>query len=82
MEVYNQGSEIENDHVDGDEIAIERSPASVVVASGRGSRGEMVLGTGMTGARLRLRRFKDTYFRVTVVNDLGREAWPNGVWLD
>jgi len=77
-----QGPKIYDIRVDGDEIAVECSPASVVVASGRGSRGEKALGTGMTGARLPLRRFKNAYFRVTVVDDHGRKAWSNAVWLD
>lgn len=77
-----QGPALHDIRVERDEIVVESSPASAVVVSGQGSRSERVLGKGLTEARLPLRRFRDAWFRVSVVDDHGRRAWSNPVWLD
>lgn len=77
-----QGPEIHDVRIDGDEIVVACSPASVIVAQGRGSRVKYVKGEGMTEGRLPLDRFKDSFFRITVRDGQGLKAWSNPVWLD
>jgi len=77
-----QGPEIHDVRVDGDEIVVACSPASLIIAQGRGSRVKYLKGEAMTEGRLPLDRFKDSFFRVTVRDDQGLKAWLNPVWLD
>ena len=76
-----QGPDIHDLRVEDDEVVVECSPAATVVISGRGSRAAKVMGRGLTGARLPLKRFRDAYFRITVIDELGRKAWSNAVWM-
>ncbi|MDP6854084.1 MAG: hypothetical protein QF598_01135 [Arenicellales bacterium] len=62
-------------------MAVECSPASTVMICGRGSRADKAMGKGLQSARLPLARFQRSYFRITVVDDAGRKAWPNPVLL-
>jgi hypothetical protein len=36
----------------------------------------------MRSATLPLKRFKDSWFRITVIDEAGRRAWSNPFWLD
>ena len=76
-----QGPEIHHIGVDGGDIAVACSPASVIAAQGRGSRTAFAKGDGLTQCRLPLKRFKDTHFRITVRDAECRRAWSNPVWL-
>ena len=77
-----QGPILENIERVGDEILVECSAVDAIMVTGRGSRAEKVLGTGLTSARLPLECFADAFFRVTVVDGDGRKAWSNPVWLN
>lgn len=77
-----QGPEIHDVHVDGEEIVVACSPASVLIAQGRGSRVEYLKGEGLTEGQLPLKRFENSFFRITVRDDQGLKAWSNPVWLD
>jgi len=77
-----QGPILENIERVEDEILVECSAVDAIMVTGRGSRAEKVLGTGLTSARLPLERFADAFFRVTVVDGDGRKAWSNPVWLN
>ena len=77
-----QGPTFENIECIGDEILVECSPVNAVMVTGRGSRAEKLLGKDLTSARLPLARFSDTFFRVTVVDNAGKKAWSNPVWLN
>tara|TARA_B100001142_G_scaffold70635_1_gene71077 strand:+ start:134 stop:898 length:765 start_codon:yes stop_codon:yes gene_type:complete len=77
-----QGPIFENIECVGDEILVECSPVNAVMVTGRGSRAEKLLGKDLTSARLPLARFSDTFFRVTVVDNAGKKAWSNPVWLN
>ena len=77
-----QGPTFENIECVGDGILVECSPVNAVMVTGRGSRAEKLLGKDVTSARLPLARFSDTFFRVTVVDNAGKKAWSNPVWLN
>lgn len=77
-----QGPDIHAIGIDGDEIVVECSAAKAIIAVGRGSASESLLGTDLGKARLALAKFrKGGYFRVIVIDAEGRRAWSNPVWL-
>ena len=75
-----QGPHIHDIQIDHDKVIVECSPANAVIISGRGSRATKTLGSGLTQVCLPLERFRNTYFRITVVDDRNRKAWSNPVW--
>ncbi|SFV38680.1 hypothetical protein SAMN05216456_3559 [Devosia crocina] len=68
--------------IEGDEIVVECSPAAVITAGGTAARRAAEMGIGLTGARFPRAKFDGGFFRITVVDDRGRKAWSNPVWLD
>lgn len=77
-----QGPEIFDVRIEGSHVEISSSPAAFVSAVGRGAISVKKSGNGLTQCRLPLGRFKDSYFRITVIDDQGRRAWTNPIWLD
>ena len=78
-----QGPELHAIAVQGEEIVIECSPASAVMALGRGTAGLAAYGSALRSARLPLEKFRaGGHFRIVVVDAEGRRAWSNPVWLD
>ena len=50
---------------------------------GRGSAEAAVFGDGLRGARLPLARMKPGgHVRVVVIDERGKRAWSNPLWLD
>ncbi len=76
-----QGPEIHDIRIEADEAVVISSPAATVQAVGRGSRSLKVMGEELTEARFALKRFADSYLRITVVDAAGRKAWSNPIWL-
>lgn len=77
-----QGPELNDITIDGDRLRVACSPAKAIFLSGRGSAHGALLGEGLTEAELPIAAFKGGYCRVTVVDDLGKRAWSNPIWLD
>jgi hypothetical protein len=78
-----QGPEIHALQVSSTEVIVECSPASSIIALGRGSAGAFSTAPGQRSARLPLDKFrKGGWLRVVVVDEAGRRAWSNPVWLD
>ena len=78
-----QGPQIHALAIGRDEVAVECSPASTIMALGRGSGSATVFGDGLRAARLPLQALKPGgYVRLVVVDAQGRRAWSNPVWLD
>jgi hypothetical protein len=79
-----QGPEIADVAVADDraEVRVACSPATTVAITGRGSRSESLRGTALEEAVFPLRRFAGSYFRATVIDERGRRAWSNPIWLD
>lgn len=78
-----QGPEIHALQVSSTEVIVECSPASSIIALGRGSAGAFSHGPGQRSARLPIDKFrKGGWLRVVVVDEAGRRAWSNPVWLD
>lgn len=77
-----QGPTIETVAIDGDNVEVRCSPARAISIMGRASKSESTMGEAMTSATFPIRRFKGSWFRVTVIDGDGRRAWSNPVWLE
>lgn len=76
-----QGPELHEIAIEGDEIRVSCSPARAIFATGRGSTSRHLRGEGLTYASFPLEPFAGSYVRITVVDDAGKRAWSNPVWL-
>ena len=77
-----QGPEIHDIAVRDQRVVISCSPATSVFVTGRAQLSQNLHGAGITHCDFSLRKFAGSYFRVTVIDDAGRRAWTNPVWLD
>ena len=78
-----QGPEIHALEVGRDDVAVECSPASIVMLLGRGSAAVAERGDALRRVRIGLGAVKrGGHVRVVVVDAQGRRAWSNPVWLD
>lgn len=76
-----QGPELHDVSIEGDQIRVACSPARAIYATGRGSASRFLLGTDLTEATFPLEPFAGAYVRITVVDDTGKRAWSNPIWL-
>ncbi|TKT82427.1 CehA/McbA family metallohydrolase [Aquamicrobium sp. LC103] len=77
-----QGPEIHHIDVGLDSIVVSCSPAWNIIASWQGKFASRSIGYGQTEAKLDRRALGDAdYFIVTVVDESGRKAWSNPIWL-
>lgn len=76
-----QGPELHEIAIEGDEIRVNCSPARAIFATGLGSASRHLRGEGLTCATFPLEPFTGSYVRITVVDDAGKRAWSNPVWL-
>ncbi|MEZ5728450.1 MAG: CehA/McbA family metallohydrolase [Burkholderiaceae bacterium] len=78
-----QGPQIHAIRCDAESITVECSPASAVIALGRGARHGFVHGDALCHAQIDVAPFRaGGYFRIVVRDADGRRAWSNPVWLD
>lgn len=77
-----QGPTIHDLEIDDEAVTVRCSPAGVVSLMGRGSKSETKIGGGLEQVTLPIRRFKGSWFRVTVIDAGGKRAWSNPIWLD
>ncbi|MBC8268809.1 MAG: CehA/McbA family metallohydrolase [Rhodospirillaceae bacterium] len=77
-----QGPEIFDVRISEGHVDIECSPVDFVSAVGRGALSVQKNNQGMTHCRLPLSRFKDSYFRISLRDELDRRAWSNPIWRD
>jgi hypothetical protein len=75
-----QGPHIDGITVTGDVLEVECSPASAIMALGRGSASAVTLGADLTRAQLSIAQLKSGYARIVVVDERGRKAWSNPMW--
>lgn len=76
-----QGPLIENVVVDGDFVEIACSSAFQISLVGRASKNEKISGLGMTSARLPWRKFEGDWCRLVVIDEAGKIAWSNPIYL-
>jgi hypothetical protein len=76
-----QGPEIHDIQIDETTVTVRCSPASVIALQGRGSKSQREMGDQLQMATLPLKRFEASWFRVTIIDEQGRRAWSNPIWL-
>jgi hypothetical protein len=76
-----QGPTIEEVTIADGEVRIACSPVRAIFASGPAWLSRHQRGDGITHASFDVEPFADSYVRLTVVDDLGRKAWVNPIWL-
>jgi hypothetical protein len=68
--------------IPGDVVTIRCSPAERIFVVGKGSQATSAYGNGITGAEIKIDRFKSPYIRVIVRDTFGRRAWSNAIWQE
>lgn len=76
-----QGPTIESIEIDNGTLRVTTSSARLIVVSGRAAASRVVRGPAVTEAALSVEPFAGSYCRVTVVDESGRRAWSNPIWL-
>jgi hypothetical protein len=77
------GAELRDIRQDGDDLIVECAPAVSVIVSGKGANRATLTGNCIEAGRFDLGRFQhDGYCRVMVIDESGKKAWSNPIWLD
>jgi hypothetical protein len=63
-------------------VTVETSPVASVQVSGRAQRTRDFHGRAITTCTLSLDRVQNDHFRVTVIDEYGKRAWSNPIWID
>ncbi|MEM1277115.1 MAG: CehA/McbA family metallohydrolase [Pseudomonadota bacterium] len=77
------GPDLHDITIDGDTIHVACSPVAHIIAVGQNAASAQVHGKNMTRGELSLSRFREHgWLRVTAMDEVGRSAWSNPIWLD
>jgi hypothetical protein len=76
-----QGPQLHDVAVHDGRLVVESSPVRAVFLSGLGARAQSTLGSDLTHADFSVDRFAGSYARITIVDDQGRRAWTNPIWI-
>lgn len=76
-----QGPELLDISISGGNLRVVCSSADAIFVSGRGSVARQARGSGLTQASFPISPFAGDYFRVTILDALGRRAWSNPIWM-
>jgi hypothetical protein len=77
-----QGPLIHDIKVCEDEIVVACSPAASIYVAGVAQHAKRVHGRGISRSRFPRDLFDGSHCRITVVDQSGRRAWSNPIWLD
>ncbi|WMS43340.1 CehA/McbA family metallohydrolase [Acuticoccus sp. MNP-M23] len=77
-----QGPKIERITREGDTLAFETSAVRSIHLLGPGAKQVGVRGVAITRGRLPLAKFAGAWCRAVIVDEAGRKAWTNPLWLD
>ncbi len=77
-----QGPLIHDISLDDGGISVACSPASAIYVTGRAERSYRLHGHGLLEAHFPIDLFENSYCRVTVVDEAGKRAWSNPIWLE
>ena len=76
-----QGPELRDVRIEANQVVVECSAVSSVVAIGHGTGAKAVHGASMTRAEVPLSRLNNTpWVRVSVIDAAGKRAWSNPIW--
>ena len=77
------GPEIIDIRVSNGSVEVECSPAANILVQGHGSPMTNLRGDGITTGKLSLERLtKSPWIRITVMDEAGKRAWSNPIWID
>ncbi|MEM9242192.1 MAG: CehA/McbA family metallohydrolase [Pseudomonadota bacterium] len=77
------GPDLHDITIDGDTIHVACSPVAHIIAVGQNAASAQLHGKNMTRGELSLSRFREHgWLRVTAMDEVGRSAWSNPIWLD
>ncbi|MEM9044676.1 MAG: CehA/McbA family metallohydrolase [Pseudomonadota bacterium] len=77
------GPELHDVMVDGDTIQVACSPVAHIIAVGQNAASAQVHGRNLTRGELSLDRFREHgWVRITAMDELGRCAWSNPIWIE
>lgn len=77
-----QGPEIADVRREDNHLVVTCSPASSLILLGEGRQRAAAYGDGLCEARLSLDPFGGSWCRLVIVDEAGRRAWSNPLWLD
>jgi histidinol phosphatase-like PHP family hydrolase len=78
-----QGPELHDVEIVDGTVHVRCSPAQSIIVSGKGAGSQRAHGDGLAEVVIALPKGgKTPYVRVTVIDEAGRSAWTNPVWLD
>ena len=77
-----QGPVLHDVAVRNNAVEIVCSAVTNIAVTGRGAKSEIRRGNELTRGELPVYRFRGSWFRITVIDAMGRRAWTNPVWLD
>jgi len=76
-----RGPEIHDLTIEGNRLRLECSPAAAIFVGGVGPKCRQIHGEGLTSATFDLSAFAGSHCRVSVVDNQGKRAWTNPIWL-
>jgi hypothetical protein len=76
-----QGPKFEDIRMENGLLVIETSPVFQISIVGRASRNEKQWGTAMTRAELPIDKFKGDWCRIVAIDEAGKIAWSNPVYV-
>ena len=78
-----QGPELRDVRVEGDQVVVECSAVSSIIAIGWGTGAKAVHGHSLTRGEVPLARLNNSpWLRVAVIDAAGKRAWSNPIWVD
>jgi len=77
-----QGPQIKNIEIKNGEILVECSPAAFIGLHGRGHQSDQVMGQGLLNAKFSIKKYQESFVRVTIRDNFGKHAWSNPIWFD
>lgn len=76
-----QGPKFEDIRMENGLLVVETSPVFQISVLGRASRNEKKWGTDMTRAELPIEKFKGDWCRVVAIDEAGKVAWSNPIFV-
>ena len=76
-----QGPAIHEFAVEDGEVRVKCSPVVTILLLGRGTRNESRCGRQISRASLSIEKFRGDWMRLVVIDEAGKSAWSNPVWL-
>ena len=75
------GVSLEKFEMENSIVKIECSPSNHMTIVGKGYSSLSIHGTDITEAVFDLADFQSDWFRLTIIDNFGRYAWSNPIWL-